>query len=212
MAMESVEYLMQRVEELMEEDMDALDEFIEEHEEDYPELLERAFLLAVQKGNMEFVETHIDDVELNNGDDGNSEYLYETDSQEMKELLMDYGALYSWGDYEDCRFAVETTEQTIIALSEGFQEEVYEKYKEKFNLTDGQISSILEEEANDSSRDVARDMEALGVSFSDGVPTFGNKYGDDGYELMELLEELGWECDFEGNSWKFETTGVYFIK
>ena len=31
-------------------------------------------------------------------------------------------------------------------------------------------------------------------------------------EINELIEELGWECDFEGESWKFETNGVYFIK
>ena len=36
--------------------------------------------------------------------------------------------------------------------------------------------------------------------------------GDSGYELMELLEDLGWDCEFEGDSWKLETIGVYFIK
>ena len=30
--------------------------------------------------------------------------------------------------------------------------------------------------------------------------------------LRDLLEELGWYCAFEGERWKLETNGVYFIR
>ena len=33
-----------------------------------------------------------------------------------------------------------------------------------------------------------------------------------GMETMEPLEELGWSCSFEGDSWQLETVGVYFIR
>ena len=28
---------------------------------------------------------------------------------------------------------------------------------------------------------------------------------------MDFAEELGWDFDFEGDDWKLETNGVYFI-
>lgn len=207
----SEDILMQKVEELFSEDPDALDDFIAEYEDDYPDLAEYAFLLAVRNGNMEYVEAHINDIELNNGDDGNSEYLYETDDEEMKDLLMTYGALYPWDWYDDRKFAVETTGQTIIALDSDFQQEVYEKYKTHFDLTDAQISNIVAGKESMDTQNVAEDMKALGVSFEDSAPVFEFMYGKNGYTLMDLLETLGWECEFEGSSWKLDTVGVYFI-
>lgn len=50
-------------------DFDELDEFIEEHEDDYlGVLVEYAFREAVRMGNTSYVEEHIDDFDLNDGD------------------------------------------------------------------------------------------------------------------------------------------------
>ena len=51
----------------------------------------------------------------------------------------------------------------------------------------------------------------MGISAEDGDIAFSDMVGDGGYSTKELLEELGWDCSFEGDSWKLETLGVYFI-
>ena len=55
-------------------------------------------------------------------------------------------------------------------------------------------------------------MEALGVNVNDDEIEFIDMTDEDGMMLRDLIEELGWDLDFEGESWKFETNGVYFIK
>ena len=128
---------------------------------------------------------------------------------------MNHGAFRSWDDYDDCKFAMETVNGEILAFDSEFQKEAYEKYKEEFGFTDKKLRKIITEGLDDDEdydRDVETDMTALGVSFENDEITFDDKCGDDGYELMDILEELGWDCAFEGDSWKFETLGVYFIK
>ena len=202
------------------EDFSELEEYIEEHEDDYSgDLADYTFREAIRSGNREYVEAHAEDFDLNDGD-GCSTYLYETDDEEMQELLMDCGAFRSWEDYEDCLFAVETVNWEILSFDPDFQKEAYEQYKEEFGLTDEQIMKILgqddedeedETEEPETDRYVEDDMEALGVSFEDGEPQFMDMISSGGSETKELLEELGWSCSFEGDSWKLETVGVYFI-
>ena len=55
-------------------------------------------------------------------------------------------------------------------------------------------------------------LEVLGVYVDGDNICFKEMYDEDGYELKELLEELGWICEFEGTVSRFETSGVYFIK
>ena len=65
---------------------------------------------------------------------------------------------------------------------------------------------------DESDRCFADDMEALGICVEDNEIVFEDKVDSDGWELRDLLEELGWDCSFEGEQWKFETNGVYFIR
>ena len=192
-----------------------LDEFVEDHEEDHPDgLADYVFRLAIQMGNIKYVEEHAENFDLNDGE-GYSTYLYETEDEEMQDVLMNHGAFRSWDDYDDCKFAMETVNGEILAFDSEFQKEAYEKYKEEFGFTDKKLRKIITEGLDDDEdydRDVETDMTALGVSFENDEITFDDKCGDDGYELMDILEELGWDCAFEGDSWKFETLGVYFIK
>ncbi len=197
-----------------EDDFEEIEEYISDNEDVYSgELAEFAFRTAVQMGNTEYIECYIDEIDLND-EGGYSSYLYETDDEEIKELLMDHGAFKSWEDYEDCRFAMETVNGDILAFDSDFQKEVFEKYKEKYDLTEEKISAILSDEdfEEELDRDVAEDLDTMCVSVEDGDFSFKSVPGEGGgYALKELLEELGWDCDFEGDSWKLETIGVYFI-
>ena len=155
---------------------------------------------------------YIDDIYLNDCD-GCSSYLDETENEDMIELLSSHGAYRSWDYYGDFRFAVETVNGEVLAFDMDFQAAVYEKYKGTFGFTDAIIIGALESgETELGERCVDSDMEVLGVPFKDGEPRFDDMCGCDGMELMSLLEELEYDVSFEGESWKFETLGVYFIK
>ena len=214
LAQETIEQIVRDLLIASPDDFDELDDFVEEHEDDHPDgLAEYVFRLAIQMGNIAYVEEHADEFDLNDGD-GYSTYLNETDDEEMQEVLMNPGAFRSWDDYDDCKFAMETVNGEVLAFDDDFQREAFEKYKKDFGFTDAKLRALLADGIYDdeSGRDVEADLTALGVSFEDDDLTFSDKSGDDGYELMELLEELGWDCSFEGDSWKLETIGVYFIR
>ena len=214
LAQETIEQIVRDLLIASPEDFDELDEFVEEHEDDHPDgLADYVFRLAIQMGNTAYVEEHADEFDLNDGD-GYSTYLNETDDEEMQEVLMSHGAFRSWDDYDDCKFAMETVNGEVLAFDDDFQREAFEKYKKEFNLTDERLREILADGIYDdeSGRDVDDDLSTLGVSFDEDTVVFDDKCGGDGYALMELLEELGWDCSFEGDSWKLETIGVYFIR
>ena len=197
-----------------EDDFSDVAEYIDDHGDWYSgDLAEFVFREAVRRGIAAYVEEFADDFDLNDNGDSSS-YLNETDDEEIIQILMDHGAFRSWEDYDDCRFAMETVNGEILAFDQDFQKEVYSKYKETFGLTDKRIAAVLEDGIydNESGRDVEDDLSRMGVTSSDGVISFEDLCGSDGYSTMELIEELGWSCDFEGESWKFETLGVYFIK
>lgn len=199
-------------------DIDELNEYVEEHEDDYNEdgneyeLAEFTFRAAIRLGNVEYVEEHADDFDLNDNGDSSS-YLYETEDEGMQQLLMDHGAFRSWEDYTDCQFAVETINGSILAFQPEFQKEVYEKFKEENDLSDEDVIRILSEESDDYDEDELKtSLEWIGVFVEDEEIAFRDIVGDEDYDLKDLLEELGWDCDFEGDMWKLETNGVYFIK
>lgn len=211
---QTIEAEIKRMLDEAEDDFSELDDFISSYEDSYSgDIADFAFRAAIQSGKTEYVDEHADDFDLNDGD-GYSTYLYETDDEEMQEILMNHGAFKSWDDYEDCRFAMETVNGEILAFDSDFQQEVFKKYKETYELSDERIAEIISDGIYDdaSGRDVEDDLATMGVSINDDEYTFEDKCGDGGYELMELLEDLGWDCSFEGDSWKLETIGVYFIK
>ena len=60
---------------------------------------------------------------------------------------------------------------------------------------------------------VCSEMGCAGIAVKDGRLDYKWMYGKPGaYWLKDLLEELGWECDFEGDRWELNTDGVYYIK
>lgn len=196
------------------EDFSDVDEYLDDHGDEYSgDLAEFAFREAIRRGMAAYVEEHADDFDLNDGGDC-STFLNETDDEDIIAILMDHGAFRSWEDYDDCLFAMETVNGEILAFATDFQKRVYQTYKESTGLTDARIAEILEDGIYDdtSGRDVEDDLSRMGVRFSDGSLSFDDICGQNGYDTMELIEELGWECAFEGDSWKLETLGVYFIR
>ena len=112
-------------------------------------------------------------------------------------------------NHDSDRFAIETLNWEIVSFDSDFQEEVFEKYLQKHNLTRKQVIESLMNEDDDS---LASDMETIGVSVADDEIEFNDICGEENMDIQDLLVSLGWECEFEGESWKFETTGVYYIE
>ena len=200
------------------EDDAEITEYIEDHEDLYSEdIHDFAFREAIRQGVAAYIEEHAEEFDLND-DGGSSSYLYETDDEEIQELLMDMGAFRSWEDYDDCRFAVETVNGSILAFDPDFQREAFEKYLEITGITEDDVLAMLEDEEmaeefdNEHDRYFSEEMEMLGVTEEDGAIALVDKVDSDGGMLRDLLEELGWDCSFEGERWKLETNGVYFIR
>lgn len=198
-----------------EDDFSELDEYLENYEDSYSgDINEYAFREAIRQGKAEYVEEHADDFDLNDTD-GYSSYIYEAEDDEIVEILMNHGAFKSVDDYEDYKFSMESANGTIINFDTDFQQEAFEKYLETYGLTKEHVIELVSSgedyEDDDFDRDLAEDMSSLGVKVEDGEISFEDMYGEEGYGAKELLEELGWDCDFEGDSWKLETVGYYFI-
>lgn len=202
-------------------DFEEIEEYISDAEDCYGgDLYEFAFREAIRCGALNYVEAYAGDFDLNDAD-GYSTYLYETDDPTMQEILMDHGAFRSWDDYVDCRFAVETVNGSILAFDDAFREEVLEKYLSAAGLTREKVIGMLDGDydpeetptlSENLDRCIEEDFDALGVSVEAEKIVFSYMIGENGYQTRELLEELGWECDFEGDSWKLETIGVFYIE
>ncbi len=204
------------------EDDETITEFLEENEDDYEDdIYDFAFREAIRQGVEEYIENHVDDFDLNDNGDSSS-YLNETDDEDIQELLMSYGAYRSFDDYTDYKFAVETVNNTVLSFNNDFQKEVFEKYLENYSLSKEDVVEMFlnedkaEEFEDEYERGFEDDMLSMGVSVENDEIAFLDKtdwnHNDNGVELYELIEELGWECSFEGDSWKLETNGVYFIE
>ena len=202
-----------------------LDNYISEHEDAYSgNLADFAFREAIRSGNTEYVYHHAEDFDLNDCYDYSS-YLYETDDIKMQQALIELGACRSWDEYTEFRFAAAPGNDEVIAFTPEFQREVYEKYKADYKLSDEQIYKELsprdtdcegedcEDEGCESAYDICDrfiddDMSVLGITAEDGKLKFDPE-DVDARSLMELLEEIGWECESEGEDWE---SSVYFIR
>ena len=204
------------------EDLDDIEEYIIDMEDSYKGDLEKfTFREAVRCGATHYVEDQAESIDLNDMEGGGySSYLYENKNPEMQKILMRHGAFKSWDDYGNCRFACETVNDGILAYDGSFQEEVFEKYLEKHGLTREKIIQIMgddDDEEEDSSKisrwDYEEDLGNMGVRVSGGGIDFYGMAGEEGGRAaMELVESLGWDCEFEGDDWHFNMCGVYFIK
>lgn len=200
------------------EDIDEITEYLSAHEDLYSgDIFDFAFREAIRQGATEYIEENAENFDLNDGC-GYSTYLQETDDEDVQDLLMELGAFRSWEEYCDCKFAVETVNGSILAFDTDFQREAFAKYLEIYGITEDDVIAMFEDEEKAELFDTEHDryffeeMEMLGVTVEGTVITFIDKVDSDGGMLRDLLEELGWDCSFEGERWKLETNGVYFIR
>ena len=210
-------------------DLKIVEQLVSENESEYDDdLNEIAFRIAVQVGCYSYVYDHYEDVELNDINYGEcSSYLHETDDEGIIDFLTSVGAYRSCDEYDGYMFAVETVNGSILSFDTDFQHEVFNKFLEKTKLSEKKVIELLES-GKAAEYDLPDEIGCIDVDTLQEacdllkVSTDGEKilleefdYMDDsvhGWTLRELIENLGWHCSFEGDSWKLETTGVYFIK
>lgn len=214
---EAKEKLRELFEAAVDNDYSDIDEFIEENRDDCEEdLCEIAFRMAVQGGYKDYVSAHTDDVELND-EGGSSSYLDDAPDEEMEQILLSAGAYRSWEDYDGCSIAIETLEWTLLSFDEAFQDAVYQRFLKVSGLSEEDIAAYLrnngEDEPDvDDGPSLEWACEVLQIHLTDGKVCMNYyDYGDEAGDLMDFAEELGWDFDFEGDDWKLETNGVYFI-
>ena len=217
----TLDEILSRLKEAFEsEDIDRVEELVNEYEDDFDDenLGQKALELAVEAGCTDYVEEHIEDF-----DTWDMAYLMNlTDDPGMIEALNDHGIYHDWDYFADFRFVFETVNGTLLCFDPELRKEALEKYMSQNSLTREQIAAILSDEELDDALvidpdDVKYACELLGISLVDGelVPDEPDSMGDypiDGWEAMDLLERLGYDISFEGESWKLETNGVYYIE
>ncbi len=186
--------------------------------DDESTLVEAAFREAVRCGNREYIEEHIDDIDLNDNIDSSS-YLDDAEDPEIEALLLDYGAFRSMDNYYDCTFAVTAWDNRIVSFDSSFQAEVYEAYKAKYQLTDEALAQFVSPTHDDGDcsgasmpANVQQDLCCMGVTFQNGFPVLDQPNERLGAALVELVKRLGWEVTYEGPANRFASSGAYFIK
>jgi len=96
--------------------------------------LEEQFLQAVREGDYEFIEEHIDEIDLTN-DDGSCPYLDETDDENIKQMFYDCGVLPELDSFESgYRFAVDTVNWFILTFDPKLREEALTKAMEELGI------------------------------------------------------------------------------
>ncbi|MCR5610625.1 MAG: hypothetical protein K6F68_02165 [Clostridiales bacterium] len=201
------------------DDIDRVEEIVNEYEDDLEDedLVKIALEIAVECGNTDYVEEHIEDY-----DTWDMGYLMNlTDDPNMIETLNEHGVYHDWDYFADFRFAYETVEGSLLAFDSDFQKEAWEKYLAYKGLTEQIVISALSgddiENGDIDSEDVEFACGLLGVALVDGAlsindPDIDNDPNVDGWSIVELLREIGYDVNFEGESWKLETSGVYYIE
>lgn len=223
MTNEQIEELLEKA--LADNDCERAEQIVEDNEEDYDgDLYEAAFRIAVQQACYDYVSEHYDDVELNDIDGCWSSYLHETEDEGIIDFLASVGAYRDWDEFCDYKFAVETVNNTVLAFDSDFHREVVDKVLSVIGLSESAIASKLDDgsaeeyELPDTLSGIDTGTlqelcEVLLITSEEGIFTLGEYEGDEcGWQVRELIESLGWDCTFEGESWKFETNGVYYIK
>lgn len=130
------------------------------------------------------------------------EELQELDEDDWE----DENELPDWEDYPgNCRFALETINNTVLEFTEAFRKEVFEKAKACLDA------------ASDISINYEELCGLLDVSDESGEIVFNkrshsNMDSFDGTGVLELLHELEYELEFEGMTSRFGHFGVEVIR
>lgn len=207
------------------DDVVLAEEIVDGQEDNYSgDLADTAFCIAIRVGCKAYVQDHCDDVELNREDGWSSPYLDETDDKDMRDLLISCGARVNWMEYDGYSLAIETVNYSVLSFTESFQDAVFQKLLSVLSLTSTQLAEILADEKaleNYQMPSVLDEFsleevcEALQIELDEGdvsLSSFGYMDSDDGSNVKDIVEALGWQFDFEGQEWGLGASGVYYIE
>ena len=207
------------------EDLTRIDAYVDNCEGAYySDLKEFAFRTAVRQNALHYVEAHADDVELNDEDYlsnwRSSSYFDDSKTEEMNRLLAECGAVHDETYHAHDYFAMETNQGRILSFT--IQQEVFFQYMDYIGLTPKDVFRICEEkdynQAEDEStpkhidRNIVEDLNRLGLYVWKGRIHFHDVTGEDGWSVKDLLEDIGYDLEFEGESERYEVNGVYYIE
>lgn len=209
------------------QDIETVEKLVNENREIFrttndEDIDETTFRIAIEEDCVDYIAQHCFDIELNSID-GYSPYLYMTDNKLIQNILMDAGASKNLDDYCDCLFAMETVNGLLLALDDDFRKEIVTKMLSVSSLDETTLAAMIEDntleeyeypESCPLSDSLDCICNALALSAADGQLEYESIPFDDsdsGYVILDLIRDLGWNPDFEGDMWKLETCGVYFI-
>lgn len=208
---------------LADDDCEQAEQIVEEYADDWEgddDLDITALESAVELGCTDYVEAHVEDFDLYE-----LGYLHSlTTDPSMHETLADQGICRETEDFFGFRFAMESVNGTVLSFDPEFQQECWDRFREMHPCNDEdllRILQMLEEEGlesvelEDEEYEIAQACTLLNVCEEDGeivLKSFDDTMGEEYWDLPELIDSLGFDTHFEGDSWKMETNGVYYIE
>ena len=132
-------------------------------------------------------------------------------SDEIDKLLFSCGAIRDIESYSESRFSGDYEE--VYTLEEEFVFEVVNKLF-KFYGIDIENTNCIKNIDNELPEQLIASLEILGVeSIIDGKIEFNFDSASGTFDIVDILEELGYDVIYEGTSNRLEgTTGMYYLE
>ena len=212
-SLEEIEELVERYAgEVVEEDLE------------YPSYEEEVLAVAVREGNYDYVCEHAADFDLNIKENSWGEpyspYIDETENENIRQALYDRGAFVDWEEFRNAPIAIDAANGVVISFTAEFQEEVYEQVLDYLGYDPDELIESLEDpslsfttQVADYSLDKVEELldwvvDDEEIRFTD----FGYGVSENGDQIMEILEALGFEFDYVGSNIRDQANGVYYLK
>lgn len=130
-------------------------------------------------------------------------------NDEIDELLFTYGAVRDMEYYSGSRFYGDYEE--VYALEDELVFEVVSKLFKSYDV-DISNSNYIENTNNESPEQLVESLEILGVeSIIDGKIKFNFDSASDTFDIVDILEKIGYDVIYEGTSNNLEGTPEYTI-
>lgn len=216
----SYEAVLAAVEQLLKEDNDTLSEaLVDRYEDEYETLAEETFRMAIRSGCAEYVREHADYFELNDDCYGSS-YLSETRDPEIRDILIEAGAVPNPEDYDgDYRFLYQSYMEDGYDLEESLADEIREKVLAELGIT---AEVFTERFLNNPDEDLPgklkiftyNDIQSM-LWIADTASLPKDYEGTEVYvhDLIDLMEIVGIDvcCEGSGGPHGHDGWEVYFV-
>ena len=110
-------------------------------------------------------------------------------------------------DYDDCRFAMLTSSNDVLAFS--LDGEIYDYFRKHCSLSDEELEAVLENYDDDR---LCESLTMCDVTCEEVIDQFDI---NDGERIMELLEEIGYSVKYDALSegpHGHDCDGVYYVE